>query len=85
VIVTFLGTQTAYLITKSVPHIWLLAQYVSAVLLIFAGTLTMVELCPREYFRFSPSNGALEERLPSLVLLCGVGKRGRICNGAVVR
>ncbi len=66
VIITFLATQSAYFISKGVPHLWLLAQYASVALMILAGIATMFELYPRSYLRFSPSNGALEKRLAFL-------------------
>jgi hypothetical protein len=66
VIITFLAAQSAYFIGKGIPHAWLLAQYASAALMIMAGIATMVELYPRTYLRFSPSNGALERRLTFL-------------------
>lgn len=66
VVITFLATQTAYFTSKSLTPFWFYAQLASAGLLILAASLTLIELCPRTYCWFGPSNGAIESRLAEL-------------------
>lgn len=68
VVITFLGTQTAYFLSKNdltplVHH----GQVLSAILLVIAGAITLIELCPRKYWINEPSKDkALEERVVEL-------------------
>lgn len=50
VVITFLGTQTAWFVTdRHVAGTWLLVQTVAALALIAAGALSIVALWPRTY------------------------------------
>jgi hypothetical protein len=66
VIIIFLGTQTGYLIGQAMPACLRWGQFVSASLLIVAGIVTLVELYPRDYKRYSPSNGVIQKWLTEL-------------------
>jgi hypothetical protein len=66
VVITFLAAQTAYFLTKDLTPLEHRGQILSAILFVIAGMLTLVELCPRTYMIYSPSNGALEERIAEL-------------------
>ena len=70
VVITFLATQTAYFIGKNnLPHVARYGQFLAATLLVVAGILTLIELCPRTYSWFSPTNGAIEMRVAELEAL----------------
>lgn len=50
VVITFLGTQTAWFVTeRRIDGFWLLTQSVSALLLVVAGVLAIIALWPRKY------------------------------------
>jgi hypothetical protein len=64
----FFGTQTAYMIDQPALRWSRCAQLLSAFLLIISAIVTVSELRPRNYIRYSPSNGSVEERLAFLRL-----------------
>lgn len=66
VIITLLGTQTAYLAAQPLPVALKYAQLASAILLAAAGIITLIELRPLDYRRYSPSNGAFDVLLEKL-------------------
>jgi len=77
VVITFLAGQTAYFLSiahsSAVRH----GQMLSAFLLIVCGALTLIELFPRTYLFFSPSNGAIERKAEKL-------RAGRQVDEAVI-
>jgi hypothetical protein len=66
VVIIFLAVQTGDLLSKGLPRFLLYGQWMSAVLLVAAGVSTLVELYPRDYKRYAPSNGVIERWLPKL-------------------
>jgi hypothetical protein len=65
-VIIFLGTQTAYLIEQTLSPCLKWGQFLSASLLVLGGVVTLIELRPREYRRYSPSNGVIEKWLSRL-------------------
>ena len=66
VVITFLAVQTGDLLSKGLPRCLLYGQWASVVLLVAAGVSTLVELYPRDYKRYAPTNGVIERWLPKL-------------------
>ena len=62
VVITFLAGQTAYFLSITHSPAVRDGQMLSAFLLVVCGVLTLVELFPRTYLFFSPSNGAIERK-----------------------
>lgn len=65
-VIIFLAIQTGDLLGGHLPKGLLYGQWLSAVLLVLAGICTLVELYPRDYQRYSPSNGVIEKWLIEL-------------------
>jgi len=66
VVITFLAAQTAYflgIVKMPVEHY---GQVASAILLAIAAVLVLLELRPKDYIFFSPSNGAIERKISKL-------------------
>src|ERR1700723_453304 len=66
VVITFLGTQSAYFLSKGLHGYVFWGQVISAALLVIAGLLCLWELMPRDYLLFRPSGGAIQRKLEKL-------------------
>ncbi|MHB8541699.1 MAG: hypothetical protein ACYDCD_12280 [Candidatus Acidiferrales bacterium] len=65
-VIIFLAVQTGDMLGKGLPRCLLYGQWLSAVLLVAAGVFTLIELYPRDYKRYAPSNGVIVEWLTRL-------------------
>jgi hypothetical protein len=65
-VIIFLAVQTGDLLGRGLPRFLLYGQWASVVLLVAAGVSTLIELYPRDYKRYAPSNGVIERWLPKL-------------------
>jgi len=66
VVITFLATQTVFFLGQNLTPIEHSGQILSVVLFVIAGAITLIELCPRTYLIYEPSNGAIEDRRTNL-------------------
>ena len=66
VLIVFLAAESAELFGEHIPRWLLYGQWLAVVLLVAAGIGTLIELYPRDYQRYSPSNGVLENWLTKL-------------------
>lgn len=66
VVLTFLAGQSVYFLSLS--HVWPIryGQFVSSALIIVSGVMILLELFPRDYQGYFPSNGAIERKISEL-------------------
>jgi hypothetical protein len=66
VVLTFLAGQSVYFLSLS--HFWPIryGQFLSSALIIISGVMILVELLPRNYQGYFPSNGAIERKISEL-------------------
>jgi hypothetical protein len=66
VVIIFAAAQTGYLLGKNLPPYLVWGQWLSAILLAMSGISTLFELYPRDYSRYSPSDGVLEKWIAAM-------------------